>query len=55
MSVHKVSDPGTGKRVFIQYVPHTGPEVRSSPSPKSHGTPSQNLVSEQANENEENE
>lgn len=33
MSLHKVSDPGTGKRVFIQYVPYTGPEVRSSQSP----------------------
>lgn len=55
MPLHKVPDSRTGKGVFIQYVPHSGPPIRGRPGPESDREAGQNLVSEPAHEDEENE
>lgn len=55
MPLHKVPDSRTGKGVFIQYVPYSGPPVRSGQGSESDGEAGQNLVSEPAHEDEENE
>lgn len=55
MSIHKVPDSGTGKGVFVQYVPNERPPIRGGPGSESDREAGQNLVSEPANEDEENE
>lgn len=55
MPLHKVPDSRTGKGVFIQYVPYSGPPIRSGQGSESDREAGQNLVSESAHEDEENE
>lgn len=55
MPLHKVPNSGTGKGVFVQYVPNQRPEIRSGPGPESDREAGQDLVSEPADEDEENE
>ncbi len=55
MPLHKVPDSRTGKGVFVQYVPYQGPPIRGRSGPESDREAGQNLVSEPANEDEENE
>lgn len=55
LPLHKVPDSGTGKGVFVQYVPNKGPPVRGGQGPESDRETGQDLVSEPAHEDEENE
>lgn len=55
MPLHKVPDSRTGKGVFVQYVPYQRPPIRGRKGPKSDREAGQNLVSEPADEDEENE
>lgn len=55
MSLHKVPNFGTGKGVLVQYVPHQRPQIRGRKGTESDREAGQNLVSEPANEDEENE
>lgn len=53
MSLHKTPDAGTGERISVQHVPHTGPQVRSGPATQPHRKAGQDLVPEPQDENEE--
>lgn len=55
MSLHQVSDSRTGKGVFVQYVPYSGPPIRSGKGSEFDRKAGQNLVPEPAYEDEENE
>lgn len=55
MPLYKIPDSRTRKRVFVQYVPYQRPPVRGRPGPESNREAGQNLVSEPAHEDEENE
>lgn len=55
MPIYKVPDSRTGKGVFVQYVPNQRPPIRGGSGSESDREAGQNLVSEPANEDEENE
>lgn len=55
LSLHKVPDSGTGEGVFVQHVPHKGPQIRGRAGSESDREAGQNLVSEPEDEDEEDE
>uniref|UniRef100_A0A7N4PH52 Hox9 N-terminal activation domain-containing protein n=1 Tax=Sarcophilus harrisii TaxID=9305 RepID=A0A7N4PH52_SARHA len=54
LSLHQAPNTRTGEGILVQYVSHQGPQIRSGKTPQPHRKTSQNLVSKQEDENEEN-
>lgn len=55
MPVYQIPDSRTRERVFVQYVPDQRPPLRGRPGAEPNREAGQNLVSEPAHEDEENE